>query len=267
MELKNVETQVQMEREDLEQEKINLKQLHQELDEIEQENEEEKNILDEESYSLIKLQSKLYENFNDIHEDAYDLNKTETLCLKQDSILMLKERMLKRVMERKQRLLRPITTQNLEERKSGFIDIRNDITAKSGSIVNKEEQMDYMQDSVNVSGHIPSSRVITILKKEQEVEEQVKALNEKKEKLKQMQQLIEHEKAIIETMQAQLKREAAYDEGKQEVISNKKKEKRDEISDDSPDDSSDEQTIMKNGKEVDKREKYKYAIRIPPKQN
>eukprot|EP00826_Nyctotherus_ovalis_P035453 TRINITY_DN3048_c0_g1_i1.p1 TRINITY_DN3048_c0_g1~~TRINITY_DN3048_c0_g1_i1.p1 ORF type:complete len:370 (-),score=112.29 TRINITY_DN3048_c0_g1_i1:364-1473(-) len=215
MDLKNAEAQTQMEHEDLEQEKTCLKQLQQELIEMQQENEEEKYLLDEESYSLMKLQSKLYENFNAINEEAYDLNKTETLCLKQDSILMLKERVVQRIMERKQRSFQLRNAPFEETKCKPEPDARTDkeVTpvSKSNSMLNRDEQ-DYLPDSsVNESGttsNIPSSRVVTVLKKEQEVDKQVKAINGKKERLRQMRQMIEVGKVEIETMEAQLKREA-----------------------------------------------------------
>ena len=83
--------------------------------EIQQENEEEKNILDEESFSLMKLQSKLHENFNDIHDEASDLNRTEIIYLKQDSVLILRERLMKRVSERRQRILQTRDNINIEK--------------------------------------------------------------------------------------------------------------------------------------------------------
>lgn len=211
MDLKNAETQVQMEHEDLEQEKTNLKQLQQELVEMQQENEEEKYLFDEESYSLMKLQSKLYENFNAINEEAYDLNKTETLYLKQDSVLMLKERMVQRIMERKQRSFQQRSAPLEETKCRAEADKEATPISKSNSMLNRDEQ-DYLPDSsVNESGttsNIPSSRVVTVLKKEQEVDKQVKAINGKKERIRQMKQMIEVGKVEIEAMEAQLKREA-----------------------------------------------------------
>eukprot|EP01022_Parablepharisma_sp_SALTPOND_P013882 TRINITY_DN1865_c0_g1_i1.p2 TRINITY_DN1865_c0_g1~~TRINITY_DN1865_c0_g1_i1.p2 ORF type:complete len:506 (+),score=86.00 TRINITY_DN1865_c0_g1_i1:2297-3814(+) len=227
--LNNERSEIQMEKEDLCQERVNLEQLKQEVGEIQQKSEEDTKALEEEKLTLVQLQSELYEKSKALDTETYELGEKEIFNLRQDALLMLKERLISRVYERKVLSIEKYQ-ENSQQRKITDkatpvheIDEDSNLTNEKAkpralSGINSKSETETLRDEqeslVNASGisiitaNFPSSRGLSILKKEQELEEQMKMLEEEKRKLRAEKEMIDKEKEEVEFIKAQIEKEA-----------------------------------------------------------
>jgi len=192
---------------------------------LQEKSSEDNKNLETEKKIIEDLQAQIYAKTKQLDFDSFNFQSKEIEYLKQTAIMSLKDRLLSRIYDRKlehtavhknsENIVQPNLTIGIQEHEKheNQTNVLSGINSKSESETVKDEENVLAENSVNVSSgqiinNMPSSRGLSILKKEQELEEQLKSLEEEKRKLKSEKEFIEKERLEIENMKIMMKKEA-----------------------------------------------------------
>ncbi len=240
--LNNEKSQIQLENDELKQECTAVEQLRQELAEVQAKEQADRKVLDEEKSSLIQLQKEVLEKSHVLEIEKRAMDLQEFANFKQEALLMLKERLMGHAYQRRMEnqedetysqthrpppeVQEPEATEEKEPQRNiinnnntnpgGLKEsaeedndsVREKPRALSG-INSKSETESISHDPVNASANFPSrSPGLSLLKKEQELEDQLRAIEEEKGRLRDEKARLAEERSEVETMRAMLSREA-----------------------------------------------------------